>query len=201
MRQFETFTNLKLLIISGSTQAQGQSLKVARYMEAYLKTQAVKVSVLDLHQLELPFFGHHQKQAAWSKRWSKISAKLKAADGLVLVSPEYNGGPSPAILNLMLYVDTELRHKPVLLTGVSAGRGGAYPIAALRQNGPKDPQYVVLSDNLIISQVYDVLNDCDFEASNLTPADKAVRLAVVDKLWLLLNYARVLRKMELDTEN
>lgn len=201
MSKFSKFSRQRLLIVSGSTQAEGQSLKVANYIGAYLKAQKIDNSVLDLHVSNLPFFGWHQQDPAWSETWSEISGSLKRADGIVLVSPEYNGGPSPAILNLMLYVNDELQHKPVLLVGVSAGRGGAYPTAALRQSGPKDPRYVVLPDNLIISRVQDVLNDHDFEKEDLTPADREVRQSVSRNLLTLLNYARALGQMDSISEN
>ena len=116
--------DLFLVIISGSSQVQGQSLKVARYTQAVLDDRQINNQLIDLHQLNLPIFGTPSPDTSWSQRWQEASASLQKAWGLVLVSPEYNGGPSPAILNLMLYVQDELRHKPVLTMGVSAGRGG-----------------------------------------------------------------------------
>ena len=201
MKQFEVFSHLKVLIISGSTQAGGQSLKVAQYINAFLQSENIQSLVLDLHKTKIPFFGHHQADKNWSTTWQRISEKLKKAQAIVLISPEYNGGPSPALLNLMLYVADELKNKPVLLVGVSAGRGGAYPLAALRQNGGKDPQYLVIPQSLIVSQVYNLLNDYDFKKADLSASDQEVRQLIKDNLLILLDYAEVLSKMDKETKD
>ncbi len=200
MADIKQFQDLSLLIISGSTQAGGQSLKVARYLEAYLKHHQIENFLVDLHALKQPFVGLQQDDLSWPERWLPIEKQLSAVDGVVLVSPEYNGGPSPAILNFMLYVFDQLAHKPVLLVGVSAGRGGAYPLAALRQNGFKDPAYVVIPESVIVSRVTEVLNDHNFAGSGkavLDGADTEVRQHLAQALKMLLVYARALKGVNL----
>ena len=195
MKDIEQYNDMKLLIISGSTQESGQSLKVARYLEAYLKHSGIESSVVDAHALDLPLIGV-QKDSSWHKRWQPVEEQMAAANGVVIVSPEYNGGPSPAILNIMLYVSDQLAHKPVLLVGVSAGRGGAYPLAALRQLGFKDPAYVVIPDGVIVSHVNKILNDHDFERDeDLQDSDKEVRRHLAEASNMLLAYARALKGM------
>ena len=195
MKDIEQYKNLKLLIISGSTQESGQSLKVACYLEAYLKHNGISSSVVDAHVLDLPLIGV-QKDSAWHKRWQPVEERMAEADGVILVSPEYNGGPSPAILNIMLYVSDQLAHKPVLLVGVSAGRGGAYPLMALRQLGFKDPTYVVIPEGVIVSHVHKLLNDHDFERSESLESDDAeIRRRLSEASRMLLAYARALKGM------
>ena len=191
MPNLSQYQDLSLVIVSGSTQPSGQSLKVARYIEAYLKHHRLTSLVVDSHALDLPLIGV-QKDKAWHARWQPVEKRLAEADGVVLVSPEYNGGPSPALLNFMLYVSDQLAHKPVLPVGVSAGRGGAYPLLGLRQFGPKDPAYVVIPDGVIVSFVNDVLNDHDFEGGG-EPADAEVRRRLAEALTTLLAYAQALR--------
>ena len=186
------YKDLSLLIVSGSTQSGGQSLKVARYLEAYLKHHQLESSVIDSHALDLPLIGT-QKDKVWHDRWQPVEKRLAEVDGVVLVSPEYNGGPSPALLNFMLYVVDQLTHKPALLIGVSAGRGGTYPLTGLRQFGFKNPAYVVIPQSVIVSSVNNVLNDHNFESSKLDPADAELRQRLAEALTALLAYARALR--------
>ena len=195
MEDIRKYKDLKLLVISGSTQESGQSLKVARWLETYLRKAGIGVSLVDAHALDLPLIGT-QKDSSWHTRWKPVEEAMAEADGLVLVSPEYNGGPSPAILNIMLYVSDQLAHKPVLPIGVSAGRGGAYPISALRHLGPKDPAYVVIPDGVIVSHVNGVLNDHGSEPNeNLEGGDAEVRRRLAEASKVLLAYARALKGM------
>ena len=190
---------LSLLIISGSTQKDGQSLKVAKYVRACLDQYAVESFLVDLHTLNLPFFGLHRKEASWRERWQAAQSNFERSQGVVLISPEYNGSLSPAVLNLMLYVDNSLAHKPVLTIGVSAGRGGAYPLAALRQNGFKDPAYVLIPQSVIVSHVNEVLNDrrSTGQDERFSEADNAIRQRIDESLNSLFAYAQALKDVSL----
>ena len=188
--------NLPLLVLSGSTQPESQSLKVAQAVCGYLKSRGGAADLVDLHTLNLPFVGATPADQNWRLKWQKTQKICQEAAGLVIISPEYNGGPSPAILNFMLYIKDELRHKPALLVGVSAGRGGAYPIAALRQNGCKDTGYVVLPESVIVSQVNACLNDRSLDLNeDLKPADLEVRQALRAQLHFLQRYAASLQAL------
>lgn len=180
-----------ILIISGSSQKDGQSLKVAKYFSRVLEEMNVSSHVINLHELDLPLFGAHLKDKSWEARWQQEEAYLKQSNGVVLISPEYNGSASPALLNLMLYVGSDLSHKPVLPVGVSIGRGGAYPIANLRQNSYKDPAYVFIPESVIVSHVGGVLNDHDTVGSDESFSEEENRLREkIDKdLKMLLAYA------------
>lgn len=65
----------------------------------------------------------------------------------------------PALKNFFLYAGLgELGHKPALLVGVSAGLGGAYPIAELRASSYKNSRIMYLPEQLIIRNVESMLN-------------------------------------------
>lgn len=88
------------------------------------------VDVIDLKELDLPLFAErnhprfqkyeHEKQKAWSGR-------VAALDAFVLVTPEYNHGTSPALLNALDYLFVEWHYKPVAFVsygGISGGLRG-----------------------------------------------------------------------------
>ena len=183
------------MIVSGSSQDSGQSLKVSRYLEAYLEDNLIKADVVDLYSLNLPLIGH-QSTSNWHKRWQAVEKQLQTANGVILVSPEYNGGPSPALLNMMFYVQDQLRHKPALLVGVSSGRGGAAPILGLQQFGVKDTGYVIIPGSVIVSNVGSVLNDHSFsDEAELKEEDSRIRKRLAKSLLTLLAYAQSLEKI------
>ena len=172
---------MKIVLISGSTQANSQSRKLADYLAVRLKTLKITTNMVDLHGLNLPLLGAQDK--SWQPRWAKAEAQLKAADGCVFIIPEWNGGANPGLKNMLLYSGDALAHKPVMLVGVSAGRGGANPLMDARSAGHKDARYIITPESIIVSSCHDSFNDQDFseDASDLylkKRADYALKILV-----------------------
>ncbi|TSC56882.1 MAG: hypothetical protein Greene071421_392 [Parcubacteria group bacterium Greene0714_21] len=118
-------------ILLGSDREGRQSEKVARFVF----DQAKVYGKFDTQFLDVKDFVQTAKTGAAmpsekSKLWSEI---MKRADGLVIVSPEYNHG-YPGELKLMLdQLYQEYNRKPAGICGVSAGDlGGARMVEVLR---------------------------------------------------------------------
>ncbi|MYB40044.1 NAD(P)H-dependent oxidoreductase [Candidatus Saccharibacteria bacterium] len=190
-----------IMVVSGSTQKEGQSHKIAGYIGNCLKGRGASARVVNLHELNPPYFGHHQ-DPAWQARWRAVEEDLAKVDGLVLVSPEYNGSASPGLYSFMYYVGDHLAHKPVLPVGVSAGRGGAYPLANLRQNGFKDPGYVMVPADVIVSHVHRLFDDVAAAGplAGVSEEEREVRLRIERALDVLLAYAAALAGLKLPEE-
>ncbi len=63
----------------------------------------------------------------------EFSAKIRRADALVIVTPEYNNGYPGVLKNALDYLQPEYRRKPVGIVTVSAGGfGGVTCLAQLR---------------------------------------------------------------------
>ena len=71
---------------------------------------------VDLQEVGLPIFDEprhprlRQYEHEHTKRWSAI---VDAADAFVLVMPEYNYSPPPALTNALDYLGQEWAYKPV----------------------------------------------------------------------------------------
>ena len=97
--------------------------------------------------------------AAWQEAFGHIAARLTASDALVAVSPEWSGMAPPGIKNFFLLGTSDMvGHKPCLLTGVSASRGGAYPVAELRMSSYKNNHICHIPEHVIVRNVESVLN-------------------------------------------
>src|SRR3546814_1428758 len=70
----------------------------------------------DLHHPRLGKYQHEH-----TRRWSESVA---AADAFALVTPEYNFGPTPALLNALNYVYTEWNYKPAAFVSYGGVSGG-----------------------------------------------------------------------------
>ena len=177
-----------ILIISGSSQADSQSLKVCKYLKSCLNKDSAQAKILDLHKDHLPIF-----KSQPSKNWQKIETMLDKADSFIWVIPEWNGGANPSIRNMLLHATSKLLgHKPVLLVGVSAGRGGFYPIMEMRASGYKDTKYVIVPENIIINNCNNLLLD---QTLNEEAEDYNLKLRINYALSILKLYQQALIKL------
>jgi NAD(P)H-dependent FMN reductase len=115
-----------IVILSGTNRPGSNTRKVAARVEAAYHTLGVKTQLLDLAQLPTEIFSpsaYGEKPAAFTKF---IDAIL-TADGLAVVTPEYNGSV-PGILKYfidMLPFPESFEQRPVCFTGLAAGMWGA----------------------------------------------------------------------------
>ena len=67
------------------------------------------------------FAVRHGDFDAHTKRWSE---SVDAADAFVIVTPEYNYNPPPALVNALNYVYSEWNYKPVAFVSYGGVSGG-----------------------------------------------------------------------------
>ena len=154
-------TNMKTCIISGSTRTGSQSTKFANYFKKRIENKQQHAEVIDLSVADLPVF-KDIPESEWPQNAHDIKTQLQTADGFVFVTPEWNGMVSVGLLNLFHYLEHELAHKPVLFVGISATRGGSYPVLQLRTLGYKNRRFIPVPEQLIITDCKNVFNDEDF---------------------------------------
>ncbi|WP_434706158.1 NAD(P)H-dependent oxidoreductase [Pseudomonas sp. Z1-12] len=148
----------RIVVLSGSNRAGSQSLKVANHLRQRLADLNLweASDLIDLATSRLPLWPEQDRDQLWPAQ----QAILAKATALIVISPEWNGMACPALKNFFLYAGiSELGHKPALLVGVSAGLGGAYPIAELRASSYKNCRLLYLPEHLIIRNVESMLND------------------------------------------
>ena len=153
---------MHITIVSGSHRRDGQSHKVAAYL-AYQCEKLFKATtwVMKLSDIDLPLWeeGIWEGDEIWMERLKPVKEELQKADGVIIVSPEYNGMASAAMKNFFLCVTAkEVGHKPALLVGVSSGTGGTLPIAELRASSYKNCRINYIPEHLVIRNANKVLN-------------------------------------------
>jgi len=127
----------KIAVIVGSTSQGRFSEKPAQWILELARKRGIEASLLDLRDFPMPFFdetippsspGRPPYENEAVKRWT---AEIAAADGYIIVSPEYNHGPSAVLKNALDWVYPEWNRKPV--TFVSYGSAlGARSVEQLR---------------------------------------------------------------------
>lgn len=187
---------MKIFVLAGSHRADSQSLKVARYLERALPQEVPGASahVFSLGANPVPLWDEAHGGAP-DAIWDPISRELTAADGLVIISPEWSGMATPGVKNFLLNCTAaEVGHKPGLIVAVSAGRGGSYPVAELRASGTKNNRLAWMPEHVIVQHVEGSLNAPDGSA-DLGKEDAAIRARLRYGLRLLGAYAKALAEV------
>lgn len=128
---------MKLAVIVGSTRQSRFSGKPAQWIYEVAKERGITVELLDLRDYPMPFFDEPMSPQMSKGKYSneivkKWAQKIAAADGYIIVSPEYNHGYPAVLKNAFDQVYFEWNKKPVGF--VSYGTvGGARAVEQLRQ--------------------------------------------------------------------
>jgi NAD(P)H-dependent FMN reductase len=122
-------------IVIGSTREGRFGERPAHWIHEIAKQRTdLAFELIDLRDHPLPFFneprsprlGPANNEAA--RHWA---GKLATLDGLILVTPEYNHGPSAVLKNALDYAYTEFVRKPIGFVGYG-GTGAARAVEQLR---------------------------------------------------------------------
>ena len=115
-----------LTLIVGTNRPASATRKVARQVETIYEEMHVPLKVLDLAELPPEIFSPASYSAKPSS-FKPFSDAILQAEGLVLVTPEYNGG-MPGVLKYfidMLKFPESFERRPVCFVGLAAGIWGA----------------------------------------------------------------------------
>ena len=116
----------KILIISSSVRTGRKSDRVASFFLNYIKENNIaEAELLDLDEYNFPIFEERLKFLKDpATNLVEYSNRVKGADGVLIVTPEYNGGYPASLKNAIDVLIEEWKHKPVAISTVSAGPFG-----------------------------------------------------------------------------
>ncbi|MCC5917643.1 MAG: NAD(P)H-dependent oxidoreductase [Cryomorphaceae bacterium] len=149
---------VNILVISGSTRSGRQSVKVADFIVETLNgAENASASLLDLAKYRLPVFEDGDKRdETLLAQLQEISQKMLAADGLVVVSPEYNGGMAGSLKNTLDYFRKEYSWRPFGAVSVSSGTLGGQNAMNQLTHFASYVNACLLPNRLLVSQVEEV---------------------------------------------
>ncbi len=124
-----------ICIISSSIRKERFSHRAAIYLSGILKDKYnIEAEVLDLIKYKFPLFEERLKFLdSPTPETLDFAERVRKADGLILVVPEYNGGYPASIKNVIDLLTDEWRKKPVAFAVVSSGKfAGSQVIVSLQ---------------------------------------------------------------------
>lgn len=146
--------------IIGTNRPGSKSALLARYLNQCYADLGETIEVIDLAELPADIFN----PAAYANKpeaFKPMVNKVLASDGLLIVTPEYNGG-LPGVLKYfidMLPFPESFEHRPVAFIGLAAGRwGGLLPVQQLQQIFSYRNAYIY-PKKVYLPGVHNVLNE------------------------------------------
>jgi chromate reductase, NAD(P)H dehydrogenase (quinone) len=132
---------LKLLLIAGSARSGAWSIKLRDAARAVADAAGAQTTVLDLRALALPLYdGDIEAGQGVPAGAATLRDAIAAHDALVIITPEYNGFPTPLVINAFDWLSrlkdglAATSNKPVALLASSPGAlGGLRALNYMRQ--------------------------------------------------------------------
>ncbi|GHN00874.1 putative reductase [Cytophagales bacterium WSM2-2] len=124
-----------IAILSCSVRTGRHSHRVALYFKKFVEENNLGTAeILDLNEYQFPVFNERLKfQPNPTPLVLKFADKIKSADGVIIVTPEYNGGYPAALKNVVDLLYDEWFKKPVAISTVSDGSfGGTQVITSIQ---------------------------------------------------------------------
>ena len=131
-------TPIKLLIIPGSARNGSLNRKLAAFAAERAGAAGLVATVLDLRALALPVYdGDLEASAGIPAGAHQLQQAIQDSDAVLLVTPEYNGFPTPLVINSFDWLSritasasqasglSVTANKPMGLLSASPGPGGA----------------------------------------------------------------------------
>jgi NAD(P)H-dependent FMN reductase len=134
-------TALRLLFIAGSARSGALSVKLRDAARHTAEAAGAQTSVLDLRALDLPIYdGDLEAREGVPAAAATLRNAIAEHDALVLVTPEYNGFPTPLVINAFDWLSRlpdglkVTANKPTALLSSSPGAwGGLRSLNFMRQ--------------------------------------------------------------------
>jgi NAD(P)H-dependent FMN reductase len=124
-----------IIVLSSSVRLGRNSHRVALFFKNFVESKNLATAeVIDLNAYQFPVFNERLKyQKDPAPNVIEFAGKVKAADGLIIVTPEYNGGYPAALKNVVDLLYDEWQRKPIAISTVSDGSfGGTQVITSLQ---------------------------------------------------------------------
>jgi NAD(P)H-dependent FMN reductase len=118
----------KLHVIVASTRPGRVGPSIANWFTEFAQSHGkFDVELVDLAEFNLPVYDEpahpatRQYEHAHTKRWSE---KVAEGDAFVIVTPEYDFGTPPSLLNALVYLYHEWHYKPAAFVSYGGLSGG-----------------------------------------------------------------------------
>ena len=113
-----------ILVFYGSYRRDRQGIKLAHWLVQAINARGDKAELIDAKAVDLPMLDRMYKEYPKGEAppaMEELAQKIRAADGFLFVTGEYNWGPQPGMKNLTDHFLEEWFWRPAAIACYSAG--------------------------------------------------------------------------------
>jgi NAD(P)H-dependent FMN reductase len=151
----------RILVLYGSYRADRMGIRLANFIVSRLRGRGAEAELIDAKAVGLPMLDRMFKEYAPGTAppaMLALAQKIKAADGFVFVTGEYNWGMQPGLKNLTDHFLEEWFWRPAAVASYSAGRIGGARSATAWHGTLSEMGMVVVSSSLTVGPIGDTLD-------------------------------------------
>jgi NAD(P)H-dependent FMN reductase len=182
-----------IAIISSSVRIGRKSHRIVYYFQNYIKENNLGTTeILDLKEYNFPLFDERlEHQPKPTDGMLDFSKKIREADGVIIVTPEYNGGYPAALKNAIDLLYDDWYKKPIGVVTASDGDfGGTQVITSLEFSLWKIRAWVVPA-RYPVPKVQDAFDESGNPADKTT-MDKRTKNFMKELSWCIEAKRRML---------
>lgn len=146
----------RILVFYGSYRFDRMGIRLADFLVAGLRDRGNDAELIDAKVVGLPILERMYKEysrGAAPVAMEKLAEKIRAADGFVFVTGEYNWGMQPGLKNLTDHFLEEWFWRPAAIASYSAGRLSGARAATAWHGTLSEMGMVVISSTLVVGPI------------------------------------------------
>jgi NAD(P)H-dependent FMN reductase len=151
----------RILVFYGSYRSDRMGIRLAQYVVERLRHGGDDVELIDAKEINLPILDRMYKEypkGGAPEALETLARKIRAADGFVFVTGEYNWGVQPGLKNLTDHFLEEWFWRPVAIASYSAGRLSGARAATAWHGTLSEMGMVVISSTISVGPIAQTLS-------------------------------------------
>src|SRR6202795_361981 len=146
----------QILVFYGSYRSDRMGIRLAEFVVERLRRRGDAVQLIDPKAVNLPMLDRMYKEyppGEAPEQLQGLASKIRAADGFVFVTGEYNWGIQPGLKNLTDHFLEEWFWRPAAIASYSAGRLSGVRAATAWHGTLSEMGMVVISSTLAVGPI------------------------------------------------
>jgi NAD(P)H-dependent FMN reductase len=151
----------RILVFYGSYRSDRTGIRLAEYVVDQLRRRGDDAELIDAKAINLPILDRMYKEYPKGQApaaLEQLAQKIKAADGFIFVTGEYNWGVQPGLKNLTDHFLEEWFWRPAAIVSYSAGRLSGARAATAWHGTLSEMGMVVISSTIAIGPIGQALS-------------------------------------------
>jgi NAD(P)H-dependent FMN reductase len=151
----------RILVFYGSYRSDRTGIRLAEYVVDQLRRRGDDAELIDAKAINLPMLDRMYKEYPKGQApaaLDQLAQKIKAADGFIFVTGEYNWGVQPGLKNLTDHFLEEWFWRPAAIVSYSAGRLSGARAATAWHGTLSEMGMVVISSTIAVGPLGQALS-------------------------------------------